>query len=321
MNNQTEIESMIRERLNEIKAVPPRNPQAAARGRARFLAQAVTAREARRHKGWQPIFGMRQFAMNMTVTLLVIAGLLVGGGTTVKAAQDDLPGEPLYAVKTFSEDVSLQFQNDPEAKVDRLMELSQTRVQEMTRLIESGRTPSERVRLRLEQHIQQALELCSNMDDAALDQKLPQLRDQLQQQERDMQQLVVQAAQSAQPVLEHTRTMLQVQLLVVNEGLLDHEAFRNTVHEGLHYGQLQTPPAAAPTTTSTPTGQATTLPGGPGNGNGIGPNTNPGEPHPNITPTPRNDHPTPRNNAGGNDKDKDPKDKDPKDKKPTKTPK
>jgi hypothetical protein len=122
MKNLTNLEALIRERLDQIKAVPPRNPQVAARARARFLAQAVAASESRRQKGWGFFFRKQQFAMNMVVTLLVIASLFIGGGTTVKAAQDDLPNEPLYAIKILSEDVSLQFQKDPEARADRLME-------------------------------------------------------------------------------------------------------------------------------------------------------------------------------------------------------
>jgi hypothetical protein len=324
MNNQTEIETAIRERLEEIKAVPPRNPQVAARARARFLTQAASAREAQRNKGWRPIFRMQQFAMNMAVALAVIVGLLVGGGTTVKAAQDDLPGEPLYAVKTFSEDVSLQFQTNPAARVDLLMQFAQTRVDEMARLVESGRTPPESLNIRLEQQVQQALTLCSNLDDAALHQKLPQVRDELQQQERDLQNLQAHAGQGALPRLEQTRAMLRGQLNVVDTGMVDPAAFRNNVHNGIKSEQLQTPPAVEPTVISTPlsdeqNGQATTPPGGPENGNGVGPTMKPGESQEHVTPTPRNDHPTPGNNAGGNnnkDKDKDPKDKDPKNDKP-----
>src|SRR5512134_2925582 len=127
MNNQPDLESKIRERLNQIKSVPARNPQAAAHGRARFLAEASAASETRRNKGWGFIFRKQQFALNMVVALVVIVGLFVGGGTTVHAAQDDLPNEPLYVIKLFSEDIGLQFENDPEARVDRLLELTQTR--------------------------------------------------------------------------------------------------------------------------------------------------------------------------------------------------
>jgi hypothetical protein len=318
MKNQTELEAMIRERLDELKLVTARNPQVAARARARFLAQAVSANEAHRNRGWGFIFRKRQFALNMVVTILVIAGLLAGGGTTVRAAQDDLPNEPLYVIKILSEDVSLQFQNSPEAKADRLLELSQTRVQEMTQLIKAGQTPPEQVAERLEQHLQETLQLYSNLGDAELDQALVQLHEQLQQYEHDMQRLQVQATQGSQPVLERTHKMLQTQLHVVNQGLVDHQAFRNTVRNGVRDKQTQTPPTptSTPSTSATPpqnqNDQATPQPGGQGNGDGLGPNPDPGKPKPHMTPTPKNGSNQP---GSGNDKDKEkvPKDKDPKD--------
>jgi hypothetical protein len=213
--------------------------------------------------------------MNILVSILVIVGLLAGGGMTVNAAQNDLPNEPLYGVKTWSENVGLQFQNNPEAKVERLMELAQTRIQEMTQLTESGQTPPDQVRLRLEQHLQQAFQVCSNMDDAALDRTLLQLRDQLQQQERDMQNLQVHAAQDAQPILERTRTMLQTRLQVANDGLQNHEMFRNTVRNGFQYRQTQTPPTSVPSTPAAPNGQQngqSTQQADPDNSHGSGPN-------------------------------------------------
>ena len=76
--------------------------------------------------------------MNLMISILVIAGLLFGGGATVNAAQDDLPNEPLYSLKMWTEDLSLQARSDPDQKVDRLMELAQVRIQEMTRLADAG---------------------------------------------------------------------------------------------------------------------------------------------------------------------------------------
>jgi hypothetical protein len=311
MRNLTEVESLLRERLEELKPVPPRNPQAAARARARFVADVRAAREARQRWGWGFIFRKQQFAMNMIVALAVIVGLFVGGGTTVRAAQDDLPNEPLYGIKTLSEDISLQFQRDPEAKVERLMELSQTRVQEMTQLVESGQTPPEQVLLRLEQHMQEALQICSDMDDATLDRALSQVRDRLQKQEQDMQRLQSRAAQSAHPILEHTRSMLQTQLHVVNDGLVDHQAFRDTVHDGLQVEQTETPTASlSPTPLPEQSGQATPPPDAPGNSNGLGPSNNPSESNAHVTPTPKAKEPKPTQEP-----------KETKEPKPTKAPK
>jgi hypothetical protein len=315
MNDQSNPELLVQERLDELKEVSEPDPRVVARARARFLTQAISADEFQRQRGWKSIFRKEQFAMNIIVSILVIAGLLAGGGMTVRAAQDDLPNEPLYGVKTLSENVSLQFQNNPEAKVERLMELAQTRVQEMKQLIESGQTPPDQVRLRLEQHLQQTLQLCSNMDDAALDQTLLQLRDQLQQHERDMQRLQDHATPDTQPILERTRTMLQTRLQLVNDGLQNHEMFRNTVRNGFQYGQTQTPPTPAPptshsewateqTTERQQNGQSTPQAGpNNNNSNGPGPNTDPGGPNPSVTPMPNNggSGTGSGNNSGGND--------------------
>ena len=247
--------------------------------------------------------------MNTILSVFVIASLLFGGGATVNAAQNDLPNEPLYGVKILSEDVGLRFQNDPQEKVSDLMALVQTRVQEMTRLIDSGQTPPESVELRLEQHIQQALQICTTMDDPTLEQTLLQIRDQLRQRDQDMDQLRIHATQDAQPILDRTRTMLQQRLHLVEDGLVNHEAFRNAARNGFRYGQdaTSTPPPTQNGNGSgngngTQNGQPTIQPGNNGNGNGSGPNIDPGGPNLNATssPTCTGDCTGPNNSSGEN---------------------
>ncbi|NJC98453.1 MAG: hypothetical protein FIB03_19330 [Anaerolineae bacterium] len=309
MNEQ--IETRIKERLDEIKAIPARDPKAAARGRATFLSQAVSASESRRHRGWNSIFRKEQFAMNAILSILVLAGLLFGGGATVSAAQDDLPNQPLYAVKTWSEDLSLQFQNNQEEKVNRLMELAQTRVQEMAKLNELGEPVPDQVRLRLEQHIQQALQTCTTMDDATLDRTLLQLRDRLQQQDRDMERLQLHTqSQDTLQLLTQTRTMLRERLRLVEDGLLNHEMFRYRIQTGFRYGQDEelTPPAQNQNQNGPQNGQPILPPGGPNTQPG-GPNLEPGGPRtgpgePNAAPGGPNTSPGgPNPDAGGNNND------------------
>jgi hypothetical protein len=282
MNDQSELEVTIAKRLDEIKSIPARDPIMARRARARFLAGAVSAEDIQRHKGWKSIFRKEQFAMNMIISVVVIAGLLFGGGATVNAAQDDLPNEPLYGLKVWSEDVSLQLQNDPEAKVDRLMDLAQTRIQEMTQLSDAGQAVPDQLRQRLNQHLQQALQLCSSMDDPTLDRTLLQVRDRLQQQDRDMDrlQLHTQSSDTLQ-LLSQTRTMLRERLQLVENGLLDHEMFRYMVRNGPRQGQEEDVTPPVPNGNGQQNGQPTVVPIGPNTTPG-GPNTNPGGP--NLTP-------------------------------------
>ena len=292
MKDQSELEVLVRERLEEIKSIPARDPVLANRARARFLANAVSASELPRHKGWSSIFRKEQFAMNMLISVLMIAGLLFGGGATVNAAQDDMPNEPLYALKMWSEDVSLQLQKDPEAKVDRLMDLVQIRTQDMTRLIDAGEPVPDQVRLRLEQHIQDALQTCLTLDEPTLDRTLLQIRDRLQDQDRDMEQLLLHTQDQLQlqtqdqlriqlqdqlQLLTQTRTLLRERLHVVEDGLVNHEMFRERVQNGFHYGQDDdvTPPVQNGNGQQQQNGQPTFAPGGP-NTDPNGPNTTPG---------------------------------------------
>lgn len=286
MKDQAKLEEMVREGLEEIKNVPARDPQMANRGRAQFLAKAVSAGYVQRHKGWISIFRKEQFAMNMIVSILVVASLLFGGGATVNAAQNDLPGEPLYTLKLWSEDVGVQLQNNQETKVDRLLEMAQNRIQEMTQLAAEGNPISDSVQQRLEQHLKQALQICSTLDDAALDRTLLRVRDRLQQQDRDLDQLQLHTqSRDTLQLLTQTRTMLQDRLQLVEDGLLDHEMFRNTVRDGQQNGQDNPATPPAQNQNQQQNGQPTSIPGGSnGNsGNDIvtpgGPNTDPGGPN------------------------------------------
>ena len=93
----------IEDRLEELKAVSPRNPGQAARGRANFLSegakyrQAVSPNAKVRQSGWIFLINRKEkFAMNALVSLVLAAALVLGGGATAVAAQDDLPNQSLY---------------------------------------------------------------------------------------------------------------------------------------------------------------------------------------------------------------------------------
>lgn len=245
--------------------------------------------------------------MNVILSILVIAGLLFGGSATVSAAQDDLPNESLYTLKTWTEDLSLQFQNSQEQKVNRLMELAQIRMQEMTRLTELGEPIPDRVRLRLEQHIRQALQICADMDDPDLERTLLQLRDRLRDRDRDMEQLQIHARDKTQlqtqeqlQLQTQTRTMLQERLRLVEEGLQNQEKFRYQVQNNFQAGQAdeQVPPVQ--NGNEQQNGQPNTDPGGPNTDPG-GPNTDPGGP--NTDPGGPNTDPGAPADPGGNSND------------------
>lgn len=206
----------------------------------------------------------------LTVFVLLFVG--VGG---VFAAQNDLPTEPLYPVKTISEDVSLWLAADPEVKMERLVELAQIRTQEIAALVEQGETVPEQVAQRLQLHIETALQLAAGQSDEEMQGSLLQIQSQLRTQEQVMTQLQTNAPEGDQGILEQARVRTQEQLRLANEGLEDPLAFRNRYqHQNQNANGTTTPsPTGVPSETATP----------PASG-GYGPGPSDGTPGPNATP-------------------------------------
>jgi len=269
-------------KLRELKNVSTRNPQAAARGRAQFLAEASQLREtasnrkSQRHNGWSLIFRKETPAMKTLISALTTLLLVFASATTVFAAQNDLPTEPLYGIKTLSEDASLWLTNDPASKLDRLMELAQVRTYEMAVLIEQGETIPEQVAQRLNLHIETALQLAAGQGDEEMQGSLLQIQSQLQTQEQVMTQLQTNASENGQPALEQARVRTQEQLQLANQGLEDPLAFRNRYQ----YRNQNATGTPVPTLTDVPS--ETSTPPAPG----YGPGPNQGTPAPGPISTP-----------------------------------
>ena len=122
MTEKKSIDPKLRAELHLLDSMPERDPQAIAQGRAQFLTQAqsltapVSVKPNRRHNTWiQSIFAKKESKSMFTAIASFIVALTLafgGAGATVYAAQDSLPNDFLYPVKTFSEDFQLAFQND-----------------------------------------------------------------------------------------------------------------------------------------------------------------------------------------------------------------
>jgi len=246
MSNQPLIpksHSTIENRLEELKEVPARNPLKAASGRTRFMKEAAEYQQAvspgthTRHKGW--IFPIRKekFAMNMFVSLILAASLLLGGGATVAAAQDDLPNQSLYQLKLWMENAKMAMAGDPQEQASQLMTMARTRVQEMAALVDMGVTPPDQVRDRLQEHLNQVLRLAADMDEPTRDQTLLQLRDCLQTQDQIMERLQLHVDSETEPLLTRTRQMLQDQLHLVDGGLADPQGYQYMLNNQMQYGQ------------------------------------------------------------------------------------
>jgi hypothetical protein len=246
MNNKTIPslpESNVEQRIEELKDVPARNSLRASSGRARFLSeaagyrQAVSPRTQMRQSGWISQIRKEKLAMNVLVSLILAASLLLGSSATVAAAQDELPNQPLYQLKLWTEDATLALAGTPQEQANQLIDMAQTRVEEMAALAEQGITPPDQVRDRLETHLQQTLMLATHMDETTREQTLLQLRDHLQTQDRILAQLQTHVNAQTEPLLTRTRDMLQTHLRQVDTDLANLQGSRYMLENQMQYGQ------------------------------------------------------------------------------------
>ncbi len=216
--------------------------------------------------------------MTTLMTIVLIVSLaLGGGGAVVYAAQNDLPTEPLYGLKTLSEDVRLGLTGNPEAQVQLSLEFANRRVEEMAALAERGAIPPEPVAARLQTQLDNALHIAAGMDDAGLNRALARTQERIEQQIQRMAMAQANAPEQAQPVLARVQAMLTERRALAQMGLADPQAFRQ--RQQTRTGEPQPTPLHTPDSGLGPgpgISQTVTPGGGLGPGPGISQTITPG---------------------------------------------
>lgn len=107
----------------------------------------------------------------LTITsVLIVLSLLFGGtGAAVVAAQDSLPGEALYMVKTAGEDAQFRLTIGPEAKLDLAFKFVNRRIAEASAFAEKGKIYTHQevkeIEERIEENLKDALLAAVAMED------------------------------------------------------------------------------------------------------------------------------------------------------------
>jgi uncharacterized membrane protein YgcG len=254
MKNPTrfDLERELSEGLAVLREQPKRSPRRAAEGRAAFLAQArqfaaltpvpVSVDQKPRHKGWMHVlhtfFMVRAKEKNpmfgtLGTVLLILSLILGGSGVTVAAAQQSMPDDTLYPVKTWSEGVraALAEQTQTQARFGLALELANRRAFEMQTMLRAGHMPPEAVQTRMQDEIDLALILAVGQADAEAVRALNQVREQLRAQEQAFTQLGPQGDPQREAVREQARTMLHTRLQACEQGIADPAALRSQHRE------------------------------------------------------------------------------------------
>jgi hypothetical protein len=315
-----EINAELNNRLGILRDQPARNPQRAARGKAAFLAEckemqksfdlSISQSAQPRHTHWmyilQSIFsGFRKEKSPMfgalSTIFLIVSIVLGGSGITVAAAQTSLPDQVLYPVKTWSEDVRAVVTGSSQAQLELALEYTNRRIEEIQKLIQTGKVPPKTIQTRMQEEIDQALRLAAGQPDQDAVQSLALISEQLQEHEQSLIHLGPQANVQAGAILEQVSMVVRDRLQLCDQGIQDPAALRQQLRDRDRLQDSEATPSVTkttgvgnPWTTGTPT---------PGSSYGPGPNggNNGNPPWTTSTPSSGNRYgPEPRDGNGGN---------------------
>jgi hypothetical protein len=216
---QKEIEAKIR----SLGPVQDRNPLKMKSTRANFIQEAKKARTVSLlpeslHKWWKPVLWKKEALKMNIATLLVILSLLFGGtGATAVAAQASLPGDFLYPVKIFAEDLRMDLTTQPENKVDIALKHAARRYDEIQTLLEEGYLPPDPTVFSAQFQIRIALEEALASDEPA--EQLQLVQQMLQKQYQKMNYLEIAVEPAGQAWMHQFQFLFENQLQMVGAGL------------------------------------------------------------------------------------------------------
>lgn len=274
-----EMDPRLANMLEQLRPVPDRDADRAAVGRANYLSEVkvlaqrkslslpVSGTLSQRLKGWinsirTSLQRKERFPMLTTLTTLVVAvALLFGGaGATVYAAQDSMPVDFLYPVKTLSETVQLDLAANAQNQLELALKFANRRAVEATTLAVRGEPVPEEVALRSQQEMGLAFQIAAGLEDTPMQRALEQIQANIQMQEQTMARLQQQNPGIADPVLAQLQNRLREQARLAELGLGDPQNFRMQIRQ-----QMQSGPGGPANISTEP----------PGTGGGLGPGPGP----------------------------------------------
>jgi hypothetical protein len=250
-NRENNIDDFLGKRLETLRQVPDRDDRTFALGRERYLSemrtlleekapeQAVSESPIWRLNRWiSNIIGLRyrrkeRVPMLATLMALILSiSLLFGGaGATAYAAENSLPDDFLYPLKTIAEDARLDLTSNPQSEVDLLLTYADRRVDEIISLSFIGEAVPESVVNRLGDHYQTIFLIITGLEEPEAMEALEDVGVHIRKHDRDMDQVRTYAPRPEDPedpnvqVMNQVRNMFRLGHALVDTGLEDFEAF------------------------------------------------------------------------------------------------
>jgi len=234
MNN-NEINPKLQKLLESLQEVPARDLQQKHIGREKFLSQAKniqprrTPTRASKTRVGTPL--RKSWAPRMATILAVVFFALSSIGGTVYAAQDSMPDDLLYPVKTLTEDIRIGLESDPEERLNLYASFANRRMEEIEAQIQAGEEISPKALARLEKHSEMMLQQVAQVGEKGLENALMQVQQALEKQNQMMEKLQEQTPGPGENGLLIAQEKLQERLELVDNGLQEPQGFINTIKE------------------------------------------------------------------------------------------
>ena len=259
-------------KIEALRAAPAISSESAERCRTAFIrqvtaladtefsAKTVSNESIRRQVSWKSIFTnlfdwKERSPMFTTLALIIVTfSLLFGGaGATVFAAQDSLPGEILYPLKSLSEQARLELAPEAADRFTLHMQYIERRVDEISRLAEAGVEPPVNLQNHLALQLDQSLQLAAGMEDPQAVEALSRLREMLRNQERILAAVHGTGGAPVQAALLQVRQQIRERLQLVETGVQDPNRLREQLRSRQSaLGQGTGTSAAQPSRTPSP---------------------------------------------------------------------
>lgn len=267
-----EMDELGKQLLAPLRSTPDLDPQAAAELKQAYILQVEALSKqpvlsgaegsTRQSKDRAGLFGVllaRPVLKVLVAGLFAMAILLIGSGISVSAAQDSLPGQALYPVKTWTEDLNLALTFSRQTRLNLVLNYTNRRMSEISNLLAHGKPLDEKTSLRFQQELDDALQLAAQLDDTQIQSALLQIKDHAASQGLIVKQMISGLPPRALPAIQQLENRLdeQVQISTIGEG--NPQEFRTKVRErqmqrkeNKHPGQTEEPGLIPPGKSGTP---------------------------------------------------------------------
>lgn len=261
------LDENLQRYFDRLRTTAPLDPAVVAQERASFLAHSASVTATLHQKPTSPArskalanlfrpHAVRGLGFSKALVAILISFVLLLGSAaaTVYAAQDDLPGQILYPVKTWSEAARLSLAFSPAQKLKLNLQYTNRRVDEIAHLVESGASLSDPLVNRLQNELESALLNAAELNQASLLAALNEIRHQAEFQSQVIATLIQNTDASASPLLLTVQARLREQIRLATTGTADPQQFKLQLQERLRDRQPELPATELPSATPSPSG-------------------------------------------------------------------